>query len=237
MVASARVPPALAGVINRELVALAAAPGPRERLRDAASSPRTGNAGGPASCYARISSATRALSRRSISGRNSFSKGRWPPPPRARADEALERRAHLAADHVVLAQALSIEDEARLRRTHRPVVLPFFGLADARGEELEAARARATIPRARRRPRRSSRSAAPRENGSGRAVPERQSRLLIDGRARRPCRVGVERKDRARQALECETLENRRGEPRRVDLDHALRRKILVETAAEVARD
>src|SRR5688572_309742 len=65
--------------------------------------------------------------------------------------------------------------------------------------------------------------------------PERQSRLLIDGRARRPCRVGVERKDRARQALECETLENRRGEPRRVDLDHALRRKILVETAAEVA--
>ena len=63
VVASARVPPTLAGVINRELVALAAAPGPRERLRDLGFEPADGETPEALrSCYARISSATRALS-------------------------------------------------------------------------------------------------------------------------------------------------------------------------------
>lgn len=42
VVASARVPPTLAGTINGELVALAAAPGPRERLRDLGFEPAGG---------------------------------------------------------------------------------------------------------------------------------------------------------------------------------------------------
>src|SRR5690349_16456029 len=60
-------------------------------------------------------------------------------------------------------------------------------------------------------------------------------RLYMERGAPGPLRVRVEREHRARQALEGEALEHRRGQARGVDLDHALGREEFVEAAAEVA--